>query len=134
MNAHHNLVSDRETLAGRFPQLSSKQLSFVAVYVANGGKGTHAAKEAGYATASAHVEAHRQLQKPSIIKAIAELTVQRLGAAMPGAVATIERLSERAKSEYVQLEASKDLLDRAGLSAPKRVNIGGDLRVTFDLT
>jgi phage terminase small subunit len=129
-----NLVDDRETLALRFPELRDKQLSFVAYYVATGGKGTQSAKAAGYAAASAHVEAHRLLQLPKIIKAIAELSVQRLGAALPGAVATIERLSQKAKSEYVQLEASKDLLDRAGLSAPKRVHVGGDLRVTFDMS
>lgn len=129
-----NLAEDREALAERFPDLSSKQLSFVAYYVANGGKGTAAAKSAGYAAASAHVEAHRQLQKPNIIKAIAELSVLRLGAFVPAAIATIGRLSGGAKSEYVQLEASRDVLDRVGLAAPKKVQVATDLRVSFDLS
>ena len=128
------LEDAREHLASRFPTLSSKQLSFVAQYVANGGKGTDAAKRAGYAAASAHVEANRQLQKPSIIKAIADLTVHALGASLPGALATIRRLSDRAKSEYVQLEASKDLLDRAGLAAAKKVAVSGDISVKYDLS
>lgn len=134
MSGDVTLQDDRETLAERFPTLSSKQLTFVATYVANGGKGTAAAKAAGYAASSAHVEAHRQLQKHSIIKAIAELSVLRMGAHLPAAIETIARLSRGAKSEYVQLEASKDVLDRAGISAPKRVNVATDLRVTFDLS
>lgn len=132
--AHHNLVEDRETLAQRFPELRDKQLSFVALYVANNGKGTAAAKGAGYAAASAHVEAHRLLQMPKIIKAIAELSILRLGAELPASIGTVARLRDKAKSEYVQLAAAQDVLDRVGVAAPKKVQVGGDLRVTFDMS
>ena len=45
------------------------------------------------------------------------------------------QLSESAKSEYVQLEASKDILDRAGYKAPdKHMHLhAGDIKVTIDL-
>jgi phage terminase small subunit len=122
----------RDLVAARFPQLSSRQIAFVVEYVANGGKRKEAAIAAGYAAASAHVEAHRQLTKPNVIKAVYELTVAQMGAHLPAALARIAKLSDGAKSEYVQLEASKDLLDRAGLSAPKQVRVSGDISVSYD--
>ena len=53
-----------------------------------------------------------------------------------GALATVARLSRTAKSEYVQLEASKDLLDRAGYKPIDRsqVQIAGDIKVSIDLS
>ena len=52
-----------------------------------------------------------------------------------GALATVRRLSSGAKSEYVQLEASKDLLDRAGYKPIDRsqVQVAGDIKVSIDL-
>lgn len=132
--APRDLIDDREALAQRYPDLRDKQLSFVSYYVANGGKGTAAAREAGYAQASAHVEAHRLLNMPKIIKAVAELSIIRLGAEVPASIGTIARLRDKARSEYVQLEAARDVLDRVGMAAPKKVSVGGDLRVTFDMS
>ena len=45
------------------------------------------------------------------------------------------QLSESAKSEYVQLAASKDILDRAGYKAPdKHMHLhAGDIKVAIDL-
>ena len=44
-------------------------------------------------------------------------------------------LASSAKSEYVQLEASKDILDRAGFKAPdKQMHLhAGEIRVSIDL-
>lgn len=118
----------------QFDHLTEKQEAFVHAYVANGGKLRAAAIAAGYAKASGHVEANRLMRKPEVIRAIYEVTAQQLGAHLPAALAKLAKLSGGAKSEYVQLEASKDLLDRAGLAAPKKVNVGGSLNVTFDLS
>ena len=54
----------------------------------------------------------------------------------PAAVYQLAGLSKGAKSEYVQLEASKDLLDRAGFKPIDRsqVQVAGDIRVTIDLS
>ena len=45
-------------------------------------------------------------------------------------------LARGAKSEYVQLEASKDILDRAGFKAPdKHMHLHkGDISVSIDLS
>lgn len=45
-------------------------------------------------------------------------------------------LSQSAKSEYVQLEASKDILDRAGYKPiEKSMNlVAGTIQVSIDLT
>ena len=44
-------------------------------------------------------------------------------------------LAKGAKSEYVQLEASKDILDRAGFKAPdKHMHLhAGEIKVSIDL-
>ena len=59
--------------------------------------------------------------------------IGRLGA-IP-AVHTIVRLATEAKSDYVKLEASKDILDRSGFKAPDRVQhqVGGNLNIKIDL-
>lgn len=116
--------------------LTLKQDAFVDAYVANGGQGTLAAKEAGYSESGAHVEANRLLKNPLIIQEVHRRTVMAIGAALPSALNTVRRLSESAKSEYVQLEASRDLLDRAGMRAAQRIDhrVDGELRVSIDLS
>lgn len=118
----------------QFPNLTEKQEQFVLAYVANGGKRQAAAKAAGYAQASAHVEANRLLQKPDIIQAVVRAAQMALGALAPEAVATIAKLSVRAKSEHVKLAASQDVLDRLGMSAPKRIDLGATLNLSIDLS
>jgi hypothetical protein len=58
-----------------------------------------------------------------------------LGTRATLALSTVSKLASNAKSEYVQLEASKDLLDRAGLKAPeKHMHLhAGDIKVEIDL-
>jgi phage terminase small subunit len=116
-------------------ELTPKQDAFVDAYVANGGNGSAAAREAGYAESSAHVEANRSLKNPLILQEIYRRTVMAVGAAAPRALQTIVELSSTAKSDYVKLEASRDLLDRAGLRAPDKVDhrLDGELRITIDL-
>ena len=52
------------------------------------------------------------------------------------ASAKLVRLASGAKSEYVQLEASKDILDRAGFKAPdKHMHLhAGEIKVNIDLS
>ena len=52
------------------------------------------------------------------------------------ALGRVIQLSDNAKSEYVQLEASKDILDRAGFKAPdKHMHLhAGDIKVNIDLS
>ena len=52
------------------------------------------------------------------------------------ATSKLLQLARGAKSEYVQLEASKDILDRAGFKAPERhMHLhAGNISVQIDLT
>jgi hypothetical protein len=74
------------------------------------------------------------LASAKVCDAITVAMVRGLVAAAPAALSVITRLAVSAKSEYVRLEAAKDVLDRVGLSAPKRINLGGQLSVSFDLS
>lgn len=127
-----NVPQNIESPSGK---LTTKQNQFIDAYVANGGNGSAAARDAGYAESSAHVEANRALKNPLIVQEIYRRTALAIGAALPKALNTVVRLSESAKSEYVQLEASRDLLDRAGMKAPEKIDhrLDGEFRVTIDL-
>jgi phage terminase small subunit len=127
-----NVPQNIESPSGK---LTTKQNQFIDAYVANGGNGSAAARDAGYAESSAHVEANRALKNPLIVQEIFRRTTLAIGAALPKALNTVVRLSESAKSEYVQLEASRDLLDRAGMKAPEKIDhrLDGEFRVTIDL-
>ena len=61
---------------------------------------------------------------------------ETLGINATTAAARLVQLAQGAKSEYVQLEASKDILDRAGFKAPERhMHMhAGDITVSIDLT
>jgi hypothetical protein len=51
------------------------------------------------------------------------------------AAAKVMTLARGAKSEYVQLQAAQDILDRAGFKPIDRaqVQVAGDIRVSIDL-
>ena len=51
------------------------------------------------------------------------------------AVGKVAGLAKAAKSEYVQLQAAQDILDRAGFKPIDRsqVQVAGDIRVSIDL-
>lgn len=116
-----------------FPDLTPQQEAFVCEYLADPTNATACAIKAGYGKASAHVTASRLLRHQGVIRALQEGTAKLIGVSAVSAAIRVAKLSISAKSEYVQLEASKDLLDRAGMAAPKRINLGGALSVTFDL-
>ena len=61
---------------------------------------------------------------------------QTLGLGAVSASKRLIELSTGARSEYVQLEASRDILDRVGLRTPDKVshNIQGEIKINIDLT
>jgi hypothetical protein len=116
--------------------LTYKQRLLVDTIVAEGCSIAKASQIAGYAKGeSGRVTASKTLRLPKVIEyfnsKVAE--IGRLGA-IP-AVHTIVRLATEAKSDYVKLEASKDILDRSGFKAPDRVqhSHAGTLSVKIDL-
>ena len=120
--------------------LTEKQRALVDTIVATGCSITEAAKTAGYSTAiskdSARVSASRTLRLPKVQQYMQQRIAQTLGLGAVSASKRLIELSTGARSEYVQLEASRDILDRVGLRAPDKVshNIQGDIKINIDLT
>ena len=120
--------------------LTDKQRALVDTIVATGCSITEAAKKAGYSTEvskdSARVSASRTLRLPKVQSYMQQVIAQSLGLGAVSASKRLIELSSGARSEYVQLEASRDILDRVGLRAPDKVahNIQGDIKINIDLS
>ena len=117
-------------------KLTSKQEALVEHLVANGGTIKDASQVAGYAEGeSGRVSASKALALPHVQAYMMQRIRDELGTRATLALSTVTSLARTAKSEYVQLEASKDLLDMAGLKAPdKHMHLhAGDIKVEIDL-
>ena len=118
-------------------KLTEKQYALVDTLVAEGCSITEAAGKAGYADGeSGRVSASRALRQPHVQAYMMQRVGETLGVNATTAAARLVRLATGAKSEYVQLEASKDILDRAGFKAPdKHMHLhSGDIKVSIDLS
>ena len=117
-------------------KITDKQRALVDTLVTEGCSVQKAAEAAGYSTGeSARTSGHRALALPHVQQYMQLKMTETFGISATGALATVARLSRSAKSEYVQLEASKDLLDRAGYKPIDRsqVQVAGDIKVSIDL-
>jgi len=114
-------------------ELTSLQQSFIEHYVADGGDVYQAAKKAGYAESGARANGHKMLRNPLIQKQIQKLTLETINGYAPKAVAVVMHLARNARSEYVQLQAAQDILDRAGFKPPERVDHRVDAALTVSL-
>ena len=117
-------------------KLTPKQEPLVDTLVASGCSVTQAAKDAGYADGdSGRVSASKALRQPHVPQYMMRRVSEQLGLNATVAASRVMQLATRAKSEYVQLEASKDILDRAGYKPIDRsqVQIAGDIKVSIDL-
>jgi hypothetical protein len=65
-----------------------------------------------------------------------DLIRNKMRRVVPKALNNIEELSDTAKSEYVRLQASADILDRAGYQPVQQVQaqVLGDFKVKIDLS
>jgi phage terminase small subunit len=115
-------------------ELTAMQAAFVDAFVSNGGHREDAAIEAGYSRSTARQQAYELLAKPHVMQAIMARTMNELISHAPSAVQRLHQLLS-AKSEYVALQASQDLLNRVGLKVAERVDhrIAGDIQVNIDL-
>ena len=121
---------------GRRP-LTKKQMLLVDTLVAEGCSIAKASQEAGYASGdSGRVTASKALRLPHVQENMMKRITESLGVNATLASAKLVKLASGAKSEYVQLEASKDILDRAGFKAPdKHMHLhAGEIKVQIDLT
>jgi phage terminase small subunit len=117
-------------------KVTEKQMALVDTLVATGCTVREAAQEAGYAEGeSGRVSASKALRQPHVQQYMMERISDQLGMNATVAAAKVLKLASGAKSEYVQLEASKDILDRAGFKPIDRsqVQLAGDIKVSIDL-
>ena len=117
-------------------KLTTRQKALVEAYVANGGNLTKAAEEAGYAEGnSGRTTAWKAMKTAHVQQYLMQQTAEVFSMHAAMAVGKVAGLAKSAKSEYVQLEAAKDLLDRAGFKPIDRaqVQVAGDIRVQIDL-
>jgi len=117
-------------------KLTDKQTKLVDTLVATGCSITEAAKVAGYASGdSGRVTASKALKVPHVQEYMMRCIQDSIGMNATIASSKLVRLAQGAKSEYVQLEASKDILDRAGFKAPDKHQhqLVGDFKVHIDL-
>lgn len=117
-------------------KLTKRQMALVDVMVAEGLKTSEAAAKAGYADGkSGYVSAHRTLRLPHVQQYMMQRVTEQLGLNATVAAAKVMHLARGAKSEYVQLQAAQDILDRAGFKPIDRsqVQVAGDIRVSIDL-
>tara|TARA_R110000787_G_scaffold20498_2_gene60815 strand:- start:2487 stop:2861 length:375 start_codon:yes stop_codon:yes gene_type:complete len=118
-------------------KLTKKQMALVDTIVANGCSIKEASVLAGYAEGeSGRVTASKTLKLPHVQQYMMQVVSESIGLSATTASHRILTLARGAKSEYVQLEASKDILDRAGFKAPdKHMHlVSGDIRVAIDLS
>ena len=117
-------------------KLTAKQTALVDTLVAKGCSIKQAAADAGYAKGeSGRVTATKALKLAHVQQYLMQRMNEEFGISATLAAGTVKRLATGAKSEYVQLEAAKDLLDRAGYKPIDRsqVQVAGDIRVSIDL-
>ena len=115
---------------------TDKQRVLVDTLVATGCTVREAAQAAGYAEGeSGRVSASKALAQPHVQQYMMQRVSEQVGMNATVAAAKVLKLATGAKSEYVQLEASKDILDRAGFKPIDRsqVQVAGDIRVSIDL-
>ena len=118
-------------------RITKKQKLLIDTIVATGCSITKASKIAGYSEGeSGRVTASKTLRLPHIQEYMQQRIRESIGLNATKASNKMLQLSSSAKSEYVQLEASKDILDRAGYKPiDKSMHlVSGDINVTIDLT
>lgn len=117
-------------------KLTAKQKGLVDTLVAKGCSVREACKDAGYAPDKGGTSTgYRALKLPHVQQYMNQRVMEQIGLSAARAVNQVHRLAGDAKSEYVKLEASKDILDRAGFKPVDRsqVQFAGDIKVSIDL-
>ena len=97
---------------------TEKQEAFIESYCQTG-NATKAAIQAGYSQATSKQQGH--VLKNKFAKEIEQRIKKMVQDAVPAALNQISILAQTATSEQVRLNASKDILDRAGLKPADRV-------------
>jgi phage terminase small subunit len=124
----------------KLDKLTDKQKLLVDTIVADGCSIKEAAKKAGYSSngseEAGRITASRTLRLPKVQQYMTSRIADTLGLGAVSASRKLIELSGNARSEYVQLEASRDILDRVGMRVPDKVkhSIEGDIKINIDLS
>ena len=124
----------------KLDKLTDKQKILVDTIVADGCSIKEASKRAGYSSngseEAGRITASRTLRLPKVQQYMTSRIADTLGLGAVSASRKLIELSGNARSEYVQLEASRDILDRVGMRVPDRVkhSIEGDIKINIDLS
>ena len=97
---------------------TEKQEAFIESYCQTG-NATKAAIQAGYSEATSKQQGH--VLKNKFAKEIEQRIKKMVQDSVPAALNQISILAQTATSEQVRLNASKDILDRAGMKPADRV-------------
>ena len=118
-------------------RLTKKQKTLVDTIVALGCSIKEASSKSGYAKGEAgRVTASKTLRLPHVQEYMQQRVRESIGLNATIASRKVLDLASSAKSEYVQLEASKDILDRAGYKPVEKSMslVQGNISVSIDLT
>ena len=125
-------MPDNQIIDARPDKLTEKQAYLAELVVLNGMDKIKAISKAGYASESA---GYTTLRKAHVRDYMAVLIREHLHDSSIAAVQTIHKLMTEARSDYVKLEASKDILDRAGFKPVERhAHLhGGEVSIKIEL-
>jgi len=118
-------------------QKFTKKQELLITAVANGHNISEASQLAGYAKGeSGRVTASKTLKLPHVQQRLFQEVQSMIGVSATKSLKQVVNLSNNAKSEYVKLEASKDILDRAGHKPIDRTQtqVVGDFNIKIDLS
>lgn len=123
------IESNAKTLRQVSPEITQAQADLVHHMLHDGCNPTEGAKRLGRNKAWAY----KTLNKPHVIEYRQQLAMMTLGWDSTQALATMRELLT-SKSAHVRLEASRDLMDRAGLrvDAPKTTNTAVQINFNVD--
>lgn len=132
----NNVVAKAVSQASPDRVLTDKQMALVDTLVSSGCTVKQASVQAGYKDSEGgRVAAQKTLKLPHVQAYLLKAVSEHLGTNAARAAARMVTLATEARSEYVQLEASKDILDRTGFKPPDRTKaeVLGDISVKIDL-
>lgn len=118
------------------PSLTPKQRALVDTLISTGCSVSEASKVAGFKGKTPSVQGYQTLKKPQVAEYMYQQIKESFGISSLKAQHKLLSLAQSAKSEYVQMESAKDILDRAGFKAPDKHQhqIVGDFKVNIDLS
>jgi len=122
--------------SGKEVKLSSKVRDLIEGLVSTGKSVQEVALDQGWIGEAGRQNAYSSLSTLSAKAYLKEKMYSKYSLQAPKALHNIETLSDTARSEFVKLQASQDILDRAGFAPVTQIQsqVLGDFKVKIDLS